>query len=96
MPNKKQNIKLEQLVYEALKTYFEQHEGVLPPPGLYDRVMAEVERPLLFLTLQLVDGNQRKAASILGLSRNTLRKKMTDLIQLGDRADRLKKLATSI
>lgn len=94
MPTKKQN--LEQLAYEALKGYFDLHNGELPSPGLYDRVIAEIERPLLFLTLRAVDGNQRKAAHVLGLSRNTLRKKMTKFLQNRNSADTLKKLAESI
>jgi two-component system nitrogen regulation response regulator GlnG len=94
VPTKKQN--LEQLAYEALKGYFDLHHGELPSPGLYDRVIAEIERPLLFLTLRAVDGNQRKAAHVLGLSRNTLRKKMTKLMQNRNSAETLKKLAESI
>jgi two-component system nitrogen regulation response regulator GlnG len=51
----------------------------LPPDGLYDRVLAEVERPLLQLSLAAVRGNQLKAAKMLGINRNTLRKKLTTL-----------------
>jgi two-component system nitrogen regulation response regulator GlnG len=51
----------------------------LPPDGLYERILAEVERPLLRLTLAAVRGNQLRAAKLLGLNRNTLRKKLTEL-----------------
>ncbi len=50
----------------------------LPADGLYDRVIAEVERPLLTLTLAATGGNQIRAARLLGINRNTLRKKLTD------------------
>ena len=50
-----------------------------PPPGLYDRILFEVERPLIRLTLAATRGNQVRAAEILGLNRNTLRKKIHDL-----------------
>jgi two-component system nitrogen regulation response regulator GlnG len=50
----------------------------LPPAGLYDRVLADVERPLLALTLAAVQGNQIKASRILGMNRNTLRKKIRE------------------
>ncbi|NIJ06614.1 two-component system nitrogen regulation response regulator GlnG [Sphingomonas vulcanisoli] len=50
----------------------------LPPDGLYDRILAEVEKPLFKLTLAAVRGNQLRAAKLLGLNRNTLRKKLTE------------------
>ncbi|MHB1207368.1 MAG: nitrogen regulation protein NR(I) [Rhodospirillaceae bacterium] len=62
-----------------LRDYFESHNGSLPPRGLYDRVLRELERPLISLTLSATRGNQVKAAEILGLNRNTLRKKIRDL-----------------
>lgn len=67
------------MVEGFLTAYFSAHEGLLPGNGLYERVMQEVERPLLRATLQLVNGNQKKAALILGMNRNTLRKKLSDL-----------------
>jgi two-component system nitrogen regulation response regulator GlnG len=94
--SKKAATRLEQAVHDALTIYLEQHDGLLPATGLYNRVIEEVERPLIFLTLQFVDGNQSKAASILGLSRNTFRKKVTTLLQQREGSDKLKKLATSI
>lgn len=51
----------------------------LPLPGLYDRVIREVERPLIEKTLQATRGNQIKASEVLGLNRNTLRKKIREL-----------------
>lgn len=62
-----------------LREYFDDHDGELPPPGLYDRILRELEKPLIALTLQATRGNQVKAADLLGLNRNTLRKKIRDL-----------------
>jgi two-component system nitrogen regulation response regulator GlnG len=62
-----------------LREYFAAHKGGLPPAGLYDRVLREVERPLILLTLGATRGNQLKAAQLLGLNRNTLRKKIREL-----------------
>jgi len=62
-----------------LRDYFAAHKGGLPPTGLYDRVLREVERPLIVLTLGATRGNQIKAAQLLGLNRNTLRKKIREL-----------------
>lgn len=62
-----------------LKDYFSAHGAELPPSGLYDRILKEVERPLIALTLGATRGNQLKAADLLGLNRNTLRKKIREL-----------------
>ncbi len=62
-----------------LQTYFSAHGDDLPTTGLYERVLKEVERPLLTLTLQATRGNQVRAAEVLGLNRNTLRKKIREL-----------------
>jgi len=70
---------LAQSVEDQLETYFSAHDGRLPAAGLYDRIIREVERPLITLTLQATRGNQVKAADVLGLNRNTLRKKIRDL-----------------
>jgi two-component system nitrogen regulation response regulator GlnG len=51
----------------------------MPTRDIYDHVLAEVERPLIRMTLLATRGNQIKAAAILGLNRNTLRKKIRDL-----------------
>jgi two-component system, NtrC family, nitrogen regulation response regulator GlnG len=66
-------------VEQHLARYFVQFGGDLPPAGLYDRILADVERPLLQATLAAVRGNQLRAADLLGINRNTLRKKLTDL-----------------
>ncbi|MEO5374911.1 MAG: nitrogen regulation protein NR(I) [Alphaproteobacteria bacterium] len=62
-----------------LREYFSAHADDLPASGLYDRVVREVERPLIALTLEATRGNQIRAAQVLGLNRNTLRKKIRDL-----------------
>jgi two-component system nitrogen regulation response regulator GlnG len=59
--------------------YFAAHKGSLPSAGLYDRVLREIERPLIVATLGATRGNQIKAAHLLGLNRNTLRKKIREL-----------------
>ncbi len=70
---------LEEAVEAWLARYFLTFGNDLPPDGLYDRILAEVERPLLQTSLASVRGNQLKAAKLLGINRNTLRKKLTDL-----------------
>ncbi|MGE0733278.1 MAG: nitrogen regulation protein NR(I) [Alphaproteobacteria bacterium] len=66
-------------VERHLRDYFSAHNGQLPAAGLYDRILQEVERPLLSLSLAATRGNQIKAAHLLGLNRNTLRKKIREL-----------------
>lgn len=70
---------LAQLVERHLSGHFADQPDGIPPAGLYDRVLEEVERPLIQLTLSATRGNQVRAAEILGLNRNTLRKKIQDL-----------------
>jgi two-component system nitrogen regulation response regulator GlnG len=70
---------LEQAVERHLKAFVAAHKDGLPVRDLHERVMAEVERPLLRLALSATRGNQIKAAAMLGLNRNTLRKKLRDL-----------------
>jgi two-component system nitrogen regulation response regulator GlnG len=62
-----------------LRRYFTAHGGSLPARGLYDRVLREIERPLISLSLEATRGNQIRAAELLGLNRNTLRKKIREL-----------------
>lgn len=62
-----------------LRRYFDLHQGSLPPPGLYDRILREMEGPLIEIALDATAGNQAKCADLLGINRNTLRKKITDL-----------------
>ncbi len=66
-------------VERHLRAYFDAHKDGLPPAGVYDRILREMERPLLSLTLSATRGNQIKAAQLLGLNRNTLRKKIREL-----------------
>lgn len=66
-------------VEKHLREYFAAHEQGLPTSGLYERVLREVERPLLSVALSECRGNQLRAAALLGLNRNTLRKKIREL-----------------
>ena len=66
-------------VERHIKGYFAAHKGGVPAAGLYDRVLREIERPLIVLTLGATRGNQIRAAHLLGLNRNTLRKKIREL-----------------
>ena len=62
-----------------LTAYFSEFGDGLPPPGLYHRILREVEYPLISAALAATRGNQIKAAELLGVNRNTLRKKIRDL-----------------
>ena len=66
-------------VERFLAGYFSQYGEALPPPGLYHRILREIEQPLLGAALAATGGNQIRAAELLGLNRNTLRKKIRDL-----------------
>ncbi len=66
-------------VERHLNDVFSQHGDGLPPPGLYHRVLRELEIPLISAALAATRGNQIKAAELLGLNRNTLRKKVREL-----------------
>lgn len=66
-------------VANHLQNYFTTFGADLPPPGLYDRVIKEVEKPLILAALAATNGNQIKASDLLGINRNTLRKKIRDL-----------------
>jgi two-component system nitrogen regulation response regulator GlnG len=66
-------------VEHHLSALFRTHGDQLPPPGLYHRVLREIEYPLISAALSATRGNQIKAAELLGLNRNTLRKKVRDL-----------------
>ena len=74
-----QGDKLSASVHKHLRRYFDLHGEVLPPPGLYQRILKEVELPLIEIALDATGGNQAKCAELLGINRNTLRKKITDL-----------------
>ena len=68
-----------QSVEENMRRYFAGFGEDLPPSGLYQRVLEEVEYPLILAALTATRGNQIKAADLLGLNRNTLRKKIREL-----------------
>jgi two-component system nitrogen regulation response regulator GlnG len=71
--------KLSASVGRHLRRYFDLHGTLLPPPGLYGRILREVEGPLIEIALEATGGNQAKCADLLGINRNTLRKKITEL-----------------
>jgi two-component system, NtrC family, nitrogen regulation response regulator GlnG len=73
------DVSIAQAVEHNLQRYFADFGTELPPPGLYQRVLAEVEYPLVLACLTATRGNQIKAAELLGLNRNTLRKKIREL-----------------
>ena len=70
---------LSEAVEQHLQRYFDLHGDQLPPPGLYDRILREVERPLIQIALDACNGNQLRCADLLQINRNTLRKKVNDL-----------------
>ncbi len=63
-------------VRKSLKEYFKDLDGEKPCCGMYDMVMNCVEKPLIEIALEHVNGNQTRASEMLGINRNTLRKKM--------------------
>lgn len=65
-------------VARHLTRYFALHGGALPPPGVYQWVLHEIEVPLIEIALDATGGNQLRAAELLGLNRNTLRKKIAE------------------
>ena len=71
--------KLSASVARHLRRYFDLHGKMLPPAGLYARILKEIELPLIEIALDATGGNQAKCADLLGINRNTLRKKITDL-----------------
>ena len=70
---------LSSAVERHLNKYFGGFGDDLPPPGLYHRILREIEYPLLSAALAATRGNQIRAADLLGVNRNTLRKKIRDL-----------------
>ena len=66
-------------VENYLSSHFAGFPNGMPPPGLYHRILREIEVPLLTAALAATRGNQIRAADLLGLNRNTLRKKIRDL-----------------
>ena len=69
------NKNVDACVKSALEEYFKDLDGE-PPHAVYDMLLQSVEKPLLEFVMNRAGGNQSKAAEILGLNRNTLRKKL--------------------
>ena len=70
---------LAESVDQHVRRYFSTLDGATPPAGLHGRILREVEYPLIVATLEVTRGNQVKAAEILGINRNTLRKRIREL-----------------
>ena len=73
------DLSISQAVEHYLQRYFASFGDELPPPGLYQRILEEMEHPLVLAAMTATRGNQIRAADLLGLNRNTLRKKIRDL-----------------
>ena len=73
----KQDHDISACIHGALQTYFKDLDGEMPG-SIYDMVLKSVERPMLAVTLEQAGGNQTLAAAMLGINRNTLRKKLVD------------------
>jgi two-component system nitrogen regulation response regulator GlnG len=93
MSLREQNMGLAASIERHLRDYFAAHEQGLPSSGLYDRILSEIERPLLTIALDECSGNQLRAAALLGLNRNTLRKKIRILGLTAGRAKKQKRAA---
>ncbi len=70
---------LAESVARHVRRYFELHGADLPPPGVYQRILHEIEAPLIDIALEYTGGNQARCADLLGINRNTLRKKTNEL-----------------
>ena len=77
MKNLKKNPPFTQCVSKSLKRYLKDLNGETPA-ALYDMVISHVEKPLLEIIMERADNNQSRAAQMLGINRNTLRKKFKD------------------
>ena len=73
------DLSIGQAVEHYLQRHFASFGAELPPPGLYQRILAEVEYPLVLASMTATRGNQIRAAELLGVNRNTLRKKIREL-----------------
>ena len=78
-PTTDQSTSLVSIIETHVREYYKAHDGLLPTNGVYQRLMREFELPVIKVTLEAVQGNQKKAAEILGINRNTLRRKILDL-----------------
>ncbi len=70
---------LEASARQHIDAYFSAHLPDLPPMNLFACILPLVERPLIERTLEATEGNRLRAAELLGINRNTLRKKMQEL-----------------
>jgi two-component system nitrogen regulation response regulator GlnG len=70
------------VIEKHLEKYLASHDEGVVPPGLYGRILNEVNRVVFRVTLRHFNGNQLKASKILGINRNTLRNKMIALKML--------------
>lgn len=70
------SLSLSDLIEEKLQEYFKNLDGALPACSFYAEIMAQVEKPLLKVVLQKVKANKVQASDVLGISRNTLSKKI--------------------
>ena len=77
--SEKYGVPLEEFVEDYLRDYVFSEGSKSAKRGLYSRSIREFERPLIAVTLEMTNGNQIKASKILGLNRNTLRKKINEL-----------------
>jgi two-component system, NtrC family, nitrogen regulation response regulator GlnG len=87
-PSQQNSEGLSDAVERHLNEYFSGFRDTLPPPGLYHRVLREIEGPLIGAALAATRGNQIRAAELLGVNRNTLRKKVRDLELMVVRSNR--------
>jgi len=71
--------RLSDIVEYHVEKYFDRHGGLLPPKGVYQRIIKELETPIIEVSLRACKGNQLKCAELLGLNRNTLRKKVKNI-----------------
>ncbi len=67
------------IIKKYMTNYYDLHGNILPAEGLYQCVMKEIEKPLIEVTLSRLNGNQVKVAKLLGINRNTLRRKIKEL-----------------
>ncbi len=75
--NQKDNQSISACIRESMEAYFRDLDGE-PPSNVYEMVVNCVEKPMLDSVLRFAGGNQTRAAEILGINRNTLRKKLKD------------------
>jgi Fis family transcriptional regulator len=66
---------IDEAVTKSLEKYFHDLDGTLPT-SIYDMVLRAVERPMLEVVMRRASGNQLRASEMLGINRNTLRKKL--------------------